>query len=229
MATLNHTITWDEVARPDFGTAERQIWRSTVADVTQRAKAAMDASLHGRIDKACALVLAGDVELLEGGKARVASQTNGTTVYHVVNGTCTCKDFPKVVDGWCKHRLASAIAKRTAQVLAIADARIASEQTPAEPAPSEAPATPLPEAPASVNCYVTLAGRQVQVTLRDTDEHRLLARLTALLSQYPVPDAPQAEAHGKDWCSKHGVSMKLNHKEGRSWYSHQVNGAWCKG
>ena len=40
---------------------------------------------------------------------------------------------------------------------------------------------PLPEAPVSCNVYVTLAGRKVQVTLRDSDEQRLLARLEARL------------------------------------------------
>jgi len=48
-------------------------------------------------------VLAGDVELLADGKARVASQSNGTTQYVVCNGTCECKDFPKSPSGWCKH------------------------------------------------------------------------------------------------------------------------------
>jgi hypothetical protein len=56
--------------------------------------------------------------------------------------------------------------------------------------PPQAPApTPLPEAPASVNCHITLEGRQVQLTLRDTDETRLLERLAALLKQYPPPRA----------------------------------------
>jgi len=36
---------------------------------------------HGRVDAAVKLVLAGDVELLADGKAKVASQSNGTTAY----------------------------------------------------------------------------------------------------------------------------------------------------
>jgi hypothetical protein len=51
------------------------------------------------------------------------------------------------------------------------------------------PPPPLPEAPASVNCHITIEGRQVQLTLRDRDETRLLERLTTLLKQYPVPAA----------------------------------------
>jgi hypothetical protein len=51
------------------------------------------------------MVLAGDVELLEDGTARVASQSHGTTKYFIVNGECECKDYPKAPSHWCKHRL----------------------------------------------------------------------------------------------------------------------------
>src|SRR4029434_69145 len=47
------------------------------------------------------------------------------------------------------------------------------------------------EAPASVNFHTTLAGRQVQITLRDTDETKLLARLEALLQRFPVVEEPK--------------------------------------
>ena len=52
----------------------------------------------------------------------------------------------------------------------------------------------LPEAPASGNVYVELAGRKVQITLRDQDETRLLARLEALLTRFPSLEAPAATA-----------------------------------
>jgi hypothetical protein len=45
---------------------------------------------HGRVDKAVQIVLQGDVEILPDGHARVASQCQGTVVYHVVNGVCQC-------------------------------------------------------------------------------------------------------------------------------------------
>jgi hypothetical protein len=48
-------------------------------------------------------VLAGDVELLADGTAKVASQSNGTTAYHVVNGHCDCRDFDKAPHQFCKH------------------------------------------------------------------------------------------------------------------------------
>src|SRR5262245_24202524 len=93
--------------------------------------------------------------------------------------------------------------------------------------------TALPEAPASVNCHILLEGRQIQLTLRDTDETRLLQRLAAVLQQYPLPAPPatQDRPQGQGWCSTHNVQMKLNHgQDGRSWYSHRTDdGRWCKG
>ena len=82
-------ITWEEVAHPDFAPPTRQAWREAVAEIAARAKATLP-ECHGRVDAAVKLVLAGDVELLANGKAKVASQSNGTTQYFVVNGTCEC-------------------------------------------------------------------------------------------------------------------------------------------
>jgi hypothetical protein len=125
-------------------------------------------------------------------------------------------------------------------------------------APPSAPQTPvetstavdvpqgLGEAPASVNCHITVAGRQVQLTLRDSDEGRLLERLQAVLAQFPVAQAsrePQAPLSPQQhalamhrpitqtgWCAVHNVEMKLNDKHGRQWWSHRTaEGQWCKG
>jgi hypothetical protein len=89
----------------------RNAWREAVAEVATKAKQALP-HCNGRVEKAVAIVLAGDVELLPEGKAKVASQSNGTTTYLVVNGECPCKDLPKAPQGFCKHRLSAAIAKR---------------------------------------------------------------------------------------------------------------------
>jgi hypothetical protein len=84
------------------------------------------------------------------------------------------------------------------------------------------------EAPASVNFHTTLAGRQVQITLRDTDETRLLARLETLLQRFPVVEEPKESAQKEGWCYKHNVQMKLNHGKRGSWWSHKLpNGQWC--
>ena len=88
----------------------------------------------------------------------------------------------------------------------------------------------LPEAPASVNVHLELAGRQVQLTLRDSDEGRVLARLDAVLQRFPLVVTPtSARAPAEGWCSKHGVQMRQNHKDGRTWYSHKTADGWCKG
>ena len=57
----------------------RQAWREAVAAIAEKAKAKLP-ECNGRMDKAVALVLAGDVELLPDGTAKVASQSNGTTI-----------------------------------------------------------------------------------------------------------------------------------------------------
>lgn len=89
----------------------RAAWRAAVAEIADKAKQTLP-DCTGRVDRAVAIVLNHDVELLEDGKARVCSQSNGQVVYHVVNGECTCKDFPKAPSGWCKHRIAAGLYKR---------------------------------------------------------------------------------------------------------------------
>jgi hypothetical protein len=205
--------------------SSRHAFRAAVDQVALRAKATLP-ECNGRVEKAVAIVLAGDVELLPDGHARVASQCQGSTVYHLVNGTCDCPDFPRAPASWCKHRIAAGIQRRAIEAVQGAPT---SSTAPAQPA--AATVHPLPEAPASANCHVTIAGRQVQVTLRDTDETRLLSRLTALLALYPVetPASPSAPAP-EGWCQVHNVQMRRNAKDGRSWWSHQApEGGWCKG
>src|SRR5215467_2421517 len=223
-------------------TPTRQIWRDAVAEIAEKAKQTLP-ECNGRVDSAVKIVLNGDVELLPDGKAKVASQSHGTTLYHIVNGECSCKDYPKAPSHWCKHRIAAGLAKRasalTKKRLEQVDA--ASNGTPTsapEQATTEAPvavppqepvATPaLPEAPASANCYVTLAGRQIQLTLRDQDEQRLLQRLETLLQRFPVVEEPKEPAQKEGWCYKHNVKMKLNHGKRGTWWSHKLpNGQWC--
>ena len=87
VAETNGTVNFDQTL-----TDTRAIWREAATEVAERAKAALP-QCNGRIDEALALVLAGDVEVLGDGTARVASQSNGQTVYHIVNGHCDCKDY----------------------------------------------------------------------------------------------------------------------------------------
>src|SRR2546428_14173142 len=108
-------ISWDDMfdGKPVPENPARHAWRTAVAEIAEKAKAALP-ECNGRVDSAVKIVLAGDVELLADGKAKVASQSNGTTAYHIVNGSCDCKDFPRAPSGWCKHRIAAGLAKRVA-------------------------------------------------------------------------------------------------------------------
>jgi hypothetical protein len=93
-----------------------QIWRSAVALAATNARKALP-ECNGRIDKAIALVLSDQVELLDNGHAMVQSHSDkGVTSYHITNGTCDCADFARAPQGQCKHRLARGIALRATQI-----------------------------------------------------------------------------------------------------------------
>jgi hypothetical protein len=155
-------FSWEEVSAPDFGNPARVAWREAVAEIAEKAKQTLP-ECNGRVESAVKIVLAGDVELLDDGKAKVASQSNGTTTYFVVNGTCECRDFANAPSHWCKHRIAAGMQKRAH---ALAKAKLNGTPPDDEAVEAEAPVQPpatllaLPEAPASCNVYVELAGAQ---------------------------------------------------------------------
>ena len=110
--------------------------------------------------------------------------------------------------------------------------------------PSQPPApVPLPEAPVSITLKATLHGHEVLVTLRGVDFASVKAQVEDasawLQAQAPVPvpwdpKGPQASpppaSEEQRWCPKHGDKLTLNHKEGRSWWSHRLaEGGFCKG
>ena len=224
------TFPWEDNSTPEC--TRRAAWRAAVAEIATKAHAKLP-ECNGRVDSAVKIVLAGDVALLPDGTARVASQSNGTTEYHIVNGHCDCRDYEKAPHNLCKHRLGAAIARRAQELVKAqcegalggqaeapsqpASPAAAGKATPPEPVEHPAPAAPLPEAPASVNVHLELAGRQVQLTLRDSDEERLLQRLDAVLQRFPlVVTATDTQARPDGWCARHGVQMTQQHKEGRS-------------
>jgi len=252
------TNSWD--FNPAFQVREN--WRKIVESVAQKARAVLPEPVHGRIEKAIQIVLNGDVELLPDDKAKVGSQSNGVAKYYLVDGICDCRDFAKATDHWCKHRLAYGIYKRASalakeQLKAVDSPTSKAEPvtpvvevpvepvipvvTTAEPIQSEQTVSQvtLPEAPASVNCHIMLEDRQVQITLRGTDETVLLARLATLLKQYPVaqpPTQPPTQDTGSPvldenpYCHLHKTALKKFTKDGRTWFSHKApNGSWCRG
>jgi hypothetical protein len=233
-------------------TAARAAWRQAVADIAAKARAKLP-ECNGRVDAAVKLVLAGDVELLADGTAQVASQSHGTTAYHLVNGQCDCRDYAKAPHNFCKHRLSVAIARRAQELTraqlgvpatTAAQAGQSAGDMPPEPSPTPDATTghpgasqamtipPLPEAPASVNVYLELGGRQVQLTLRGTDERAVLARLEAVLQRFPVPakPAPTAAAEPEHSCPLHHTPMTYQENARGGWWSHALaDGGWCKG
>jgi len=219
----------------------------------------LSADTHGRLAKALALVQAGQVFETDHGHWEVASQSEGGYP-HSVNGACDC-DWAHFHPGSrCTHMLAVLLQRKTLQLLAQAQAPAVEDldadnagdlvdvMPTTQPTASQPQAAPLPEAPASANVRLLIEGRDVQLTLRDSDEARLLERLAAVLQQYPAPAQQAREPKGQqlspqqhnaaamhkrvtDFCPVHNVQMKLNQKEGRSWYSHYAEdeGRWCKG
>jgi hypothetical protein len=134
-------VSWDDFATGNLPESHfRKAFRQAVQDVAEKAREALPEA-NGRIDRAVKLVLAGDVELLDGGNsAKVASHSNGTTTYVVVNGECQCKDFPNAPGNFCAHRLAYGIAKRAT---ALAQQRLEAQAEGTTPAPV-APASTTP-------------------------------------------------------------------------------------
>src|SRR5215468_8599430 len=240
-------VSWDQFVDGHFPQADlaRKAFREAVEAVANKARTALPES-NGRIDKAVHLILNSDISIDANGEGTVASQSNGTGAYNVGKGlSCPCKDQPKSPRGLCKHLLcyhiftrATALAKqRLEQVDAASNSTTttAPEQVDQAPVatpvqePIATPATPaLPEAPASVNFHTTIAGRQIQITLRDTDETRLLARLETLLQRFPVVEEPKEHVQQEGWCADHNAKMKLNHGKRGTWWSHKLpNGQWC--
>ena len=92
--------------------AQRQAWRDAVAEIADKARLTLP-DCASRVNAAVKIVLAGDVEVLDNHTGRVASQSNGTTKYHIVNGGCTCPDYSRAPSNWCKHRIAFGIQVRS--------------------------------------------------------------------------------------------------------------------
>src|SRR5262245_17714843 len=193
-------------------TTARQSFRAVLAQVAEQARAVLPESVNGRIESAVKLVLGQDVAPQADGSVLVGSSADPLKTYRLVGTSCECQDFTRgqAPGGWCQHKIAAGIHKRVGQLLAaqpepapvvpveepvpmdteLLEPFPANDDEPQPEAPARLSATSastLPEAPASVNCHITVAGRQVQLTLRDHDEARLLVRLEELLQRYPLP------------------------------------------
>jgi hypothetical protein len=215
------------VENHDFDPLARKIFRDTVAELAAKAKETLPDVVNSRVDKAVAIVLAGDVELMSDGRAVVGSQSDAG-LHYVYDGECECPDSDRPeIDGWCKHAIAVAIAKR-AHPLA---RKHLQEVVEPQPAIHATQSVSLPEVPASANVFISIQGRKVQLTLRDHDENSLLTWMETLLTRFPDETSePEPKATPEGWCSIHQVQMKRYSNQKGSWWSHRLeNGKWCRG
>jgi hypothetical protein len=213
-------MSWQDVidGKPFPQSLAQQLFTNTVISIAAQAQAALPEA-NGRVERARDLVLGGLVSRKADGTFEVRSQSERGKIY-VVNGACTCPDAEKAPEGRCKHLISTWLWRKARKAI---EAQLAEQQA----APV---ATQLPEAPCSANCYVTLAGRKIQMTLRDSDEQRLLARLETLLQRFPAEDETEPTTPPEGWCPIHHVQMKYYTKNHKSWWSHRLNtGVWCRG
>jgi hypothetical protein len=156
---------------------DRAAYREAVAQIAQKAKATLPDAVNGRIEKAVALVLHGDVEPQSDDSVVVFSSTDATHRYVLTGQACTCADFERgqAPQGWCQHRIAAGIAKRVGELVPDSD--------------REATAAPLGEAPASVNVRVMVLGHETAV----------LERLQALLKRADIRPVPKPAPRSGGW------------------------------
>ena len=174
------------------GSHNRRVFREAVVEVALQAKQALPAC-HSRIEAAIKIVIAGDVEELADGTSKVASQSNDTITYHVVNGHCDCPDAKRAPEGWCKHRLAAAIAKRAHTLAKQRLQEPASQshdqeqkQVPFEKREPPSTTNPLPQHLITATFRTIVHGVEVTFTLQDSEETTLLTRLDLLLAQVQI-------------------------------------------
>lgn len=222
-------------------------WVAAVQAVAVRAKAALGEASHARIEKAVQIVLNGGVHLNDDHSAVVASQHEPLKGY-AVGCVCPCADYSHAPSKLCKHKIAKHLHTRALELAEVPSAPTApvwqQDAVEIEPVAPTAPVLPaLGEAPASVNVRVIIQGRECQITLRDTDEARLLQRLSVVLVQYPLPEAgapvapvapaaPAAQipaAIGGGYCVLHGVQMRQHGNDRGIWWSHKTEEGYCKG
>jgi hypothetical protein len=196
--------------------------------------------MYERISCAVALVRNGKVLQRDDGHTWDVESSSKPEVTYSINGHgCQCEDAHyRAPQGRCKHVLATLLARKALALMRepcptselpspAADLQYVDSLTNHPPA-----AAPLPEAPASVNVHLTIAGRQVQLTLRDTDESKLLARLEAVLARFllePIQRHGGSQNAREGWCGLHGVQMCQTSKNGKRWWSHKTDQGWCKG
>jgi hypothetical protein len=224
----------------------RQTFREVLTQAAAQAKLLLPPEVNGRIESAVRLVLLQDVVFNADGTATVGSSSDPMKTYTLAGSACDCQDFVhgKGTEGWCQHRIAANLLKSVERVLA---RRVEPEPEPEVELPAEmevwsdndpeleevemppTPVAPLPEAPVSITLKATLHGHEVLVTLRGTDFASVRTQVEEASAWLQAQTPPAHVVQGQGWCAVHQVTMKLNHKDGREWYSHSTTDGWCKG
>jgi hypothetical protein len=208
------------------------------------ARSTLAPELHERLSCAVAIVKAGKIFQTTGGQWQVQSTREPERSY-TTNGTCQCADMHYNQPRFCKHQLAMFLTRRVQALMQepapqpmeedLLEPYPDNDPEPTPPAVEPQPSAPLPEAPVSITLKASFDGQEVLVTLRGHDFASVKVQVEQasawLKAHAPERAAVQPARQGQDksWCSTHNCAMKENHKGGRTWYSHQVDGQWCKG
>jgi len=86
--------------------------------------------------------------------------------------------------------------------------------------------------PSGFECQLSLEGSSGIEVLKKADSaiERLKEYQCSPIIRNPASSSIKEEGKEEEHlCPIHHASMKLWQKNGRSWYSHKVDGRWCKG
>ena len=176
--------------------AHTMLFPEAVHQVSALAQAKLPESLHGRIQRATALVLNGAVWMEEDGSTTQVHSAKGQTWYSV-NGHCSCPDARKAQDGYCKHRLSKAIYRRAGELMLEAPAQVST-------ALAEAPVETSPSIPAQYITYlhgkpfVRYAG--LLALAHERGLVSLKARFISVTAELALAEAEAVFADGKTYC-----------------------------
>jgi hypothetical protein len=207
-------------------------FRTAVAQVA----ATMEKPEYGdRLQKAMDLVLSHKVTLHDDGTATVQS---GNRTY-ALTSECPCEDSQRR-SLYCKHFLSVELLKRTYSRLH-PSSNGHQPTLPSQPKPvaSQAACWSVHEAPASCCLKFLLHGVEILYTMRDVDDDTLYARVRRILPKILEKtikgtngtsgiDGTEPAPPDENRCPIHGVPLKRQQKNGRSWWSHKTaDGRWC--
>ena len=79
----------------------------------------------------------------------------------------------------------------------------------------------------SITLKATLHGQKVMVTFRGVDFASVKVQVEDASQWLQAHSGQTAETIPQ--CPIHGVPLKRQQKDGRTWYSHKTADGWCKG